>query len=355
MAFLDTIKRVVSRGERRALGGAVDTVTGLGTNSDLLARADTRVTAVSRSMIDRYYAELWIARDFVNIPVDDMFVRWREFEEDQSESMREAEDVVNARERLSEALKSSRKYGTSLLVMVSREDDLASPLNLDSIREGDLSHLYVADRFNAAVALRDEDFLSPSYGQALIYQIRLGAVHIPVHASRVIRFDAGGIPNETYGLDWSPSPMIPVFKAAITDSVIASAVGTLAQQQSVVTLRIEDLDRKVAEHGLTGSGNALPSIVERIAQFKSAMSVYGVGVMDTDTTAERINVEWRSLPQVWGSPQSESCGDYWHTRDAVIWAVASGVERYGRVGYAKLRDHGERDARRPVDASARYA
>ncbi len=78
--------------------------------------------------------------------------------------MKEAEAEYQVVPRLTRAMKAGRLYGTGLLVMVTREADLSEPLDLESVRPGDLIHLLPLDRYDATRFSWDENPYSPTYG-----------------------------------------------------------------------------------------------------------------------------------------------------------------------------------------------
>ncbi len=84
----------------------------------------------------------------------------------QVKAMKEAEAEYQVVPRLTRAMKAGRLYGTGLLVMVTREADLSEPLDLESVRPGDLIHLLPLDRYDATRFSWDENPYSPTYGAA---------------------------------------------------------------------------------------------------------------------------------------------------------------------------------------------
>ena len=142
------------------------------------------------------------ANRFVNIPVDDMFIRWRNFSGDDDaaiEAMERAEDRHRVQTALRNAMAAARQYGTGVVVMMTKEADLMEPLMPERIREGDLSALQWFDRFDISVNSRDDDLYSPHLQEPVHYSLH------PTH---------GGDTD-----DGPPEPGTAVRRAAAADEV----------------------------------------------------------------------------------------------------------------------------------------
>lgn len=283
------------------IGGIVNEFTGLGGGLDRNVASYFRPTIMTRDMVDRFVTESWFLRDLVNIPVDDMFVLWREFEGDGAEQMREAETQYRVKTQLSQAIKAGRKYGTGLLLMITAGDDLDVELDADRVRPGDLRNLLVANRFDVAQVVYDTDIESPTFARPLLYRVYVhDYMQVEIHASRVLRFD--GVPNDMrtsiYDRDWGLSVLIPALQASTQDAATAAALGHLVQETSTTTLKIAGLKDQVADFGLEDSGDSRPSIKEMITSFNRMKSVFGTNVIDADDEMQRIDVRWGQLASI---------------------------------------------------------
>ena len=175
-------------------GGIVNPNTGLGTSIDKSESSFFNPTRIWwRSPFEILYVQSWACANFVDIPVDDMFIQWREWDDasdDEVQRMVDAEKRHKVKLKMSKAMKAGRAMGTGSIVMVTKEAPLEEPLEIERIREGDLLALHQFDRFDMSVHERVTDLTSPDYGRAATYRIhpsRGGTLE--VHASRVIRFE----------------------------------------------------------------------------------------------------------------------------------------------------------------------
>ena len=176
-------------------GGYRNPVTGAGGLSDRGEHGFFTPTRIySKWGLESLYVEPWAARKFLDIPVDDMLIRWRRFldelDEAAAQAMREAEERHRVQDKLAQVIKAGRLYGSAFLVMATMEAPLNEPLAVERVRPGDLKNLLVFDRYDTSIVARDPDPFSPTYGEPLSYSFTgRGSPTLVVHASRVLRFD----------------------------------------------------------------------------------------------------------------------------------------------------------------------
>ena len=298
-------------------GGPVNPVSGMGTQADKSEHAFFEPTRVSwRGDLEVIYAQSWACKKFIDIPVDDMMIRWRRWKVGENnaeeskdsvkkkkadvETMEAAEkeyDVVN---KLGRAMKAGRLYGTGLLVMMTREAPLETPLVPDRIRAGDLVGLQVFDRFDASVTLRDDDHLSPTYGEALVYRINPArGFGFNVHASRVLRFDGiTPLSDDGYTLydrDWGISEVVPAILAIMQDQTVATAVAHLATEASIPVIKVANL-----RDALAAAENDNEASAEKIGQdINLYKSVFRLLMMDAGNEEfERVSVNFGGIKDV---------------------------------------------------------
>jgi len=293
-------------------GGVRNDTTGLGV-SGLDKSEDTFFVAtrlIDRMSLETVYNESWAAAKFINIPVDDMFIRWRKFT-DMSERgvdvMTQQEKKHKVRERLARAMKAGRLYGTGLLVLMTKEAPLDFPLNVNRIRPGDLTNILVVDRFDASIYTRDTDPFSENFGKPSMYHINIkGGGTILVHASRVLRFD-GKTPLsstgwDTYDQDWGVSEIIPVMTSIKQDSVVASGVAHLTQEASIPVVNIENFQEALegecdAANGVTNS-DADTTLSQLANTFTSTKSIFRTVFLGANDKFERQHVNFANIPDL---------------------------------------------------------
>lgn len=244
----------------------------------------------------------WAAANFINIPIDDMFLRWRMFQADDEgtiEAMKQAEKELEVRTVLHQALIAGRLYGTGIAVMFTNEAPMDTELNVDRIREGDFAAFHYFDRYDVSVLERDHDLFSQNYGQPLYYTLHptTGGAPIVVHHSRCLRFDGIRPPTRSgftvYDQDFGVSNLIPIITSILQDQLLASGISHMSQEASIPVLHIHGL-RQI----LSGRGNPDDATPDEIgAAVNQAKSLYRLLMLDSKSIEDfkRIATQERLL------------------------------------------------------------
>ena len=286
-------------------GGLRNPTSGLGGATDKGAGSFFAPTRIYwRSPLEILYVQSWAARKAINVPIDDTFLRWREWSDDDedgaADKMADAElrhDVTGA---LANAMKSGTAYGTGCVVMVTREAPLTEPLVVERIRPGDLKALHVFDRYDMSVTSREMDLFSPDFQQPSMYRVtpRLGGTQYHVHPSRVLRFDGiapfstGGF-TSYYDQDWGVSELIPIMTSLIEDQTLASSIAHLSQEASIPVLKIQGLAEKAAGMPVDSDEQSLEELGRRVNEIKSNFNLMMLDKDSEDFT--RVPVVFQGL------------------------------------------------------------
>ena len=293
-------------------GGLVQTKTGMGGAKDKgVGMSFVPKRYISRYPLEILYKQSWAAAKFIDIPIDDMMVRWRNWEagddEDAAYAMAEAESEAEVRTRIARAMKAGRLYGTGLLCMMTREDNLEMPLNVERIRKGDLANLLVLDRFSTSVIVRDDDLFSRTYGMPLIYELHprrsgySGFGNFRIHTSRVLRFDGirslGDDGSSIYEQDWGVSELVRALDAIFQEASTAQAIQHLVQEASIAILKVQGLGEVLAnqDNPLDPDERSAVQIAEQISEMKS---IYRMALMDSTEDFDRVAVQFSGIAEL---------------------------------------------------------
>ena len=281
-------------------GGVVNPLTGLGTGLDKSESSFFTPTRIWwRAPLEILCVQSWAAANFVDIPVEDQFIKWRKFKSDNpddAETMAKAEKKHKVKSLLALAMKAARQYGNGFLVLMTKEAPMDQPLVPERIRPGDLKAIRQFDRYDCSVYERDYDLFSPTYGKPLLYDFHPSrGGFLRVHASRVIRFDGIVPPSDSgftiYEQDWSVSKLIPCILSIMQDQVLASAIAHLSQEASIAVLGVASL-RETLSGAQTKEASA-EDIGRQINQLKSNHRLL---MIDKDEEKfERIAVQFSGL------------------------------------------------------------
>ena len=287
-------------------GGIVNQGTGLGTGLDKSQGNFFTPTRIYwRSWLEVLCVESWTARNAIDIPTDDMFIRWRQVlgkDKGAVEAFEMGERESRVELALNQAMKAGDQYGTGAVVMVTAEDTLDTPLDVKRIREGDLKALHYFDRYDLSVTERDYEFLSPNFGKPIFYRVHPAhGVQIErVHHSRVLRFDGIRPPTvsgfTSYDQDFGVSELVPIIVALLEDASGAQSVSHMMQEASIPVLHIAGLRETIAGGG--DPGEPTPSEIGQ--QIRQSMSNFRLLMLDEPGREEfmRVAVQFGGLPDI---------------------------------------------------------
>lgn len=251
----------------------------------------------SKSFIENTLINSWVASRFINMPVDDMFTKPREYED---EKFLAYADMIQYNVKIARAMRLARKYGTGLMWMVTKEASPEEPLEIDRIRPGDLTNIVTLDRYDANVLFYDRDIHSVRMGQPEMYQLHVNSVGtFNVHASRIYRFD--GITSDSsngwnfYNRDWGVSNLAHAMTEILNDASVMQAVSHLVQEASIPVQKINGLMEILCQED-TFSDEM--SVQQRMAQINALKSIYRTVFMDSKDEFTREAVNFASIPDL---------------------------------------------------------
>lgn len=232
---------------RRPVGdGLENVVAGLGTDRDKRSYsvwADPRV--LNRQELENMYRGSWLAKKIVNITADDMTREWLHVMFDGEElgtEIEQAEKRFGVKRKANEAMRWARLYGGAMIIIGTKDKNLAKPLDVKNIRQGDLRYLHVIDRWRVSPAgSLNRDLESPNFGMPDSYVIAESTVQ--VHHSRVLRFNGEKLPYFAWlrnGM-WDDSVLQHVMDSLMNCDTTTQAVATMLFEANVDVLKSEGL------------------------------------------------------------------------------------------------------------------
>ena len=288
-----------------AHGGSINPTTGAGTQSDHRRGMQWVPTRFStRSFLEVLYNESWSVTKFIDIPVDDMMVRWREFndpsqDQAQAQAMMEQEALYQIQDRMGRAMKAGRLHGTGVIIPVTREAPLDTPFDIERIRPGDLINFLVFDRWDLTVDTWESAFLNPNYAKPITYRVSpLFGEPFIVHHTRVIRFD-GKVPLSDSGFsiyerDWGVSEVVSFMDQVVDDETISKAAAHMISETSLPVFKVQGMRRAT-----TGDVDEEDATPEQVGNMISRLkSVYRAIFIDKADDFGRVDVNWAGVPEI---------------------------------------------------------
>ncbi len=226
--------------------GLENVVAGLGTDRDKRSYsvwADPRI--LTRQELENMYRGSWLAKKIVNAVADDMTREWLHVTFDGEElgtAIEQAEKRFALKRKTNEALKWSRLYGGAVIIIGTRDKNLAKPLDVKNVRKGDLRYLHVVDRWRLSSAgSLNRDLESPNFGMPDSYVLAESTVQ--VHHTRVLRFNGEKLPYFAWlrNAMWDDSVLQHVMDSLMNCDTTTQAIATMMFESNVDVVKSEGL------------------------------------------------------------------------------------------------------------------
>ena len=293
-------------------GGVFNRQSGMGGAGDKARGTFFHPTIVNnRWFLSNIYAESWAAAKFINIVVDDMFLRPKRYlgdDESDIEAIEEIRQSVMADTRIEQAMKAARLYGTSFMVLVFGIGmDSHAALDTERISpDYPLRAIHVVDRFcvDAEEESRITDVTNPLFGEAEIYHIYpkdLGGQQVRwrVHRSRMIRFDGRKALSMFgwsgfYEREWGLSELQNALDEILHDSSSAQGISHLVQEASISVFSVAGMRNAVT--GDVADDDVSP---EKYGEMiNRAKSIYKSIFLDSTDSYDRTQVNFTGIGEV---------------------------------------------------------
>jgi phage-related protein (TIGR01555 family) len=268
-------------------GGLVNPVSGIGTYSDKSIYNFYRPVILSAAQqLETTYVQSPIAKRFIRLPVEQMFLKKREFDGlsySQVNLYNKYFSKHQIYQKLIDAMCAARLTGSAFFIFITKDELPEVPLSVDTLQKGDLENVQVYDRFNVFPVEQLLTLRKPSYFDVDFY--RVIPRNIPsfiVHKSRLIRFD-GIKPMTTdswtagYDIKYGVSELIPVLDAIHQEAQSASSISQLLAEMSIPVLKTEDFRRANGAN----CGSDSPSMAERAEYINTFKSTYNTLFLDS--------------------------------------------------------------------------
>lgn len=277
--------------------GLQNLVSGLGTDRD--KRSFNKFQYSNLNYLDLFeleaaYSDVWLARQIVDIPVDDATREWRSFSCEEAQEIQEAEKAYSVQRHVQEAFKWGRLYGGAVIIPIT-DQDLAQPLDVERIRQGSLKRLIVLDRkYITGVNYNYSDPYASNFLLPEHYMVAGGSMQI--HHSHVIRIPGDRVPLAIRQINggWDASVLRKCLED-IKDAVSSKAgIASLIQEANVDVIKNDELAAELA----SGEGDAILSRYQLAGTLKSINRML---LLDGKEEYQRKGAEFGGLGDILGA------------------------------------------------------
>lgn len=251
---------------------------GIGTNNQT-SQSSYQFDYISRNRVqmEAMYRSSWVVGQAVDVVAEDMTragidLNTKLKPEDQTK-LSAAFERMRLWDALCDNIKWARLYGGSLAVMLIDGQKMDTPLNLDSVGEGQFKGLLVLDRWlvQPTLHLLVQEY-GPDFGLPKFYDVVADAMALTrqrIHHSRVIRVDGVDLPYWQKIAEnlWGQSVIERLFDRLVAFDSTTQGAAQLVYKAHLRTISVEGLRDIIAMGG--PPMEALGKNIEMIRRFQS--------------------------------------------------------------------------------------
>lgn len=272
-------------------GALQNVVSNMGTARDKRSHSFFGYQFIGQNELEAAYQSNWIARQIVDVPNEDATRQWRTFNGEEAKKIAQEEKRVGLQQLYQTASCWSDLYGGAGIVMITNQN-LAKPLDVTKIREGDLKKLLVLDRwdlqpqkFNLNDPLAD-NWLKPDF-----YTFVNGTTTI--HHSHVVRLEGARLPRRLSQIEqgWGDSRL----RRAMDD--LKDAIST---KSGIASLVLEANVDVITRDGLSAAlaSPDCDAITKRYQLFGMMKSIVNLSLLDKNETLDRKSLSFSGLSSI---------------------------------------------------------
>jgi len=265
---------------------------------------------LTQNEAENAFLNSFIIGRFIELPAQHMTREWRtiQIEGDENvdvEVIEELEAMLAVKTVFTEAMMWGDLYGGALVVMGLDGDDLSSPLEVESIQQGQLTSLTVIDRWQVTASQNFIlDPLSPNFRYPETYEILSQAGATTIHASRCLRFDGCRLPRLAWlrNSRWHGSTVQRVLDSIKGFEASVKASSKAMQEGSIDVYAIEHLYERYSD----AEGERV--VRGRVKMAADLKSVYRAVIIDKTDELRRQPIDVRGYDTLLQKHQDIVCG-----------------------------------------------
>lgn len=307
-----------------AMDGVVNVLRGMGTRNDGNATSFyAPIIPLNQVELENMYRGSWLPRRIVDVVAEDMTRAWisrtwngHDTDKDGPRAIATAERRLNVRGNVTEANRWGGLFGGAGIVVGIKGQDPSTPLVMESIKQGDLEWLAVANRWFLTAATGD--YLKIPHpiaeiGYPVYYNLTNvlgGTTESRVHWTRVIRFNGDKLPTVSWlaNARWDDSRLQAPFNAIRRYDTTTSGVGGLIWAAKTDIISVDGLRDYLA----TTDGQTL--LRERFDAVSDALSMFNTLLLDGGKAGvggdkfDRKQIAFGGLNNIIVEMRNEVCG-----------------------------------------------
>lgn len=241
----------------------------------------------NRTLLEWMYRGSWLVGMAVDAPAEDMTRAGIDIDStltpEDDDALQAALQDLGIWSTLAECIKWARLYGGALGYLMIDGQDPATPLDLDTIGEGQFKGIMPLDRWMVAPSMSDlVTDLGRDYGQPKYYQLvqdRTGSAQWPkIHHSRVLRFIGIDLPNQQRMTEngWGESVIERIYDRLVSYDSTTAGAAQLVYKAHLRIMKVENLRGLIA-----AGGPAMAGLTAQLNNMRLTQANEGITLLDT--------------------------------------------------------------------------
>lgn len=299
----------------RLYDGLSNLLTGMGGSLDSSRASFYTAPMLSQDQIENSYRTSWLSAAVHDIPALDATRNWRRWNADPKDitALETEEKRLGLRVKTCRSETLSRLYGGSVMMMGVRNDNPAEPLDVNTVKQGDLKYVHVIGRHQITVPSLILDPGNPRYGEPTAYQVNAGnGSYVTVDASRIVRYLPKEMPEQIalQNSGWSDPMLFLINQAIVAADTSHASMSTVISKLRTDTVTIPNL----IELASTQSGE--DKLKQRIQLMKAFEGLFSVRILAGGRTTNDVGETWQQWEaNLSGMPEMQS----------MFWQAVSGA------------------------------
>ena len=254
------------------------------------------------------FRDNWIAKAIIEKPANEMmkngFKIQSELDPDKIDEIMRVWISTRTNKKFLQCLKWSRLYGGCLLIpMIEGQEDLSTPLDLDTIMPGQYKGCFTIDRWSGVSPSLElvDDISDPDFGQPEYYIVTSAPQNYStkIHHSRVIKMIGRELPYweevaETY---WGASELEHVYTELKKRDDTSANIAFLIFLANIRTYSMQDLGQAIS----MGDQEGLQRVYDTMRAMNQVMCSTGMLAIDQDDKFEEHQYTFTGINDVYES------------------------------------------------------
>jgi phage-related protein (TIGR01555 family) len=252
--------------------------------------------------VEAAYGSDWLPRKIVDIIPKHCTREWRTWQADQAEELYATEKTLQVRLKVRKAMIYDRLYGGGALLMGAQTNDPEKPLDVATIKKGELRYLHALHRYQLTEGDLILDIEDPDFGKPAWYTFNVPEDSklrdVRIHRSRFVFFISLEPPSNslmglsTAGRGWGQSLLEFIFRAIIRSEAANENSAALMEEAKLDVVSVPNLPSQL------GTREGQSRLLTRFALANQLKSSNSMLLLGGEEKFDRKQISFAGLPEL---------------------------------------------------------